>query len=283
MKDMNSMESKSKSLSIQLADIRKVFSRGTVDEVRALNGIDLDIYKGDFITVIGSNGAGKSTLLNVIAGVFPPERGGRIIINGKDVTDLPEYKKAAHVGRVWQQPEVGTARNLSIEENLSMAMLRGKKRTLRKAVNRTRRETFGESLTPLGLGLEKRLTALVGTLSGGQRQALSLVMATLSRPTILLLDEHIATLDPRTAEKVLQLTDMVIQKDRMTSMMVTHNMEVALKYGNRLIMMHKGKKVVYIGRKEKKTLGIDDLVRAFERAAGEQFKDDSILLSDREC
>lgn len=263
---------------LQLRDIRKIFLRGTIDEVIALNGVNLNVYDQDFITFIGSNGAGKSTLLNIVAGVFPPERGGEVVINGDDVTRLEEYKHAAYTGRVWQEPEVGTARKLTIEENLSLAMLRGRPRGLRTAISKQRRRLFREALSPLGLGLENRLNAQVGTLSGGQRQALSLVMATISKPAILLLDEHIATLDPKTAQTVLRLTDMIVKREKMTTMMVTHNMEIALRYGNRLVMMHHGRIVVDIGEADKKTLTLSDLVTAFERAAGEQFKDDTILL-----
>ena len=264
---------------LQLQEVRKVFARGTIDEVTALDGVNLDVYDRDFVTIIGSNGAGKSTLLNIVAGVFPPERGGRVVISGDDVTNLAEYKHAAYVGRVWQEPEVGTARNLTIEENLSLAMLRGQSRGLKAALNKERRESFRAALALLGLGLEDRLSTPVGTLSGGQRQALSLVMATISKPAILLLDEHIATLDPKTAQTVLNLTDMVVQREKMTAMMVTHNMDIALRYGSRLVMMHKGKIVVDMGEASKKTLTISDLVTAFEQAAGEQFTDDTILLS----
>ena len=265
---------------LQLRGVRKVFARGTIDEVKALDGIDLEVYERDFITIIGSNGAGKSTLLNIVAGVYPPERGGRVVISGDNVTNLKEYKRAAYVGRVWQQPEAGTARNLSIEENLSLALLRGQPRGLQSAISRKRRQLFREALAVLGLGLEDRLNTPVGTLSGGQRQALALVMATISRPTILLLDEHIATLDPKTAQTVLQLSDMIIEREKMTAIMVTHNMEIALNYGNRLIMMHKGSIIVDIGEADKKTLNVSDLVTAFGRAAGEQFNDDALLLSD---
>jgi putative ABC transport system ATP-binding protein len=267
---------------LELRNVSKVFARGTMDEVTALDSVNLDVYDRDFVTIIGSNGAGKSTLLNIIAGVFPPERGGRVVINGDDVTNLEEYRRAAYVGRVWQEPEVGTARKLSLEENLSIALLRGQPRGLRVAVNKQRRRLFHEALARLGLGLESRLNTPVGTLSGGQRQALALVMATISRPAILLLDEHIATLDPKTAQTVLQLTDVIVEQEKVTAVMVTHNMELALRYGNRLIMMHKGRIVVDMGEADKKTLTVADLVNAFEQAAGEQFKDDSILLSHSE-
>ena len=266
---------------LQLKEVSKIFARGTIDEVKAIDCVNLDVYEQDFIAIIGSNGAGKSTLLNIIAGIFPPERGGKVIINGSDVTNLEEYKRATYVGRVWQEPEVGTAHKLTIEENLSLAVLRAQSRRLVPAVNSERRKAFREALSLLGLGLENRLNTPVGTLSGGQRQALALVMATISKPVILLLDEHIATLDPKTAQTVLQLSDMIVKREKMTTIMITHNMETALHYGNRLIMMHKGRVIVDMREADKKTLTVNDLVNAFERAAGEQFNDDSILLRQR--
>ncbi|MDY7018612.1 MAG: ATP-binding cassette domain-containing protein [Chloroflexota bacterium] len=266
---------------LQLTNTRKVFARGTVDEVTALDGINLDVYPDNFVTIIGSNGAGKSTLLNIIAGVFPPEVGGKVIINGDDITKLSEYKHAAYVSRVWQEPSVGTAGKLTIEENLSLALSRGMSRGVRASLNKQRRELFHSALVPLRLGLEDRLSTPVGTLSGGQRQALALVMATISKPAVLLLDEHIATLDPRTAQTVLDLSDMVVRQERMITLMVTHNMEIALHHGNRLVMMHKGKIIVDIGQQDKQALTVSDLVTAFERAAGEQLTDESILLSQR--
>ena len=268
--------SENKSL-LKLKAITKVFSKGTIDEVTALDGVNLDVNNGDYIVIIGSNGAGKTTLLNVIAGVYPPES-GEIILNGRDITGMCEYRCANSVGRVYQDPHVGTAAKMSLEENMAMAVLRGQVRGLRAATNKQRRELFRAALAPLGLGLEERLSALVGTLSGGQRQALALVMATVSKPAILLLDEHIATLDPRTAKTVLDLTDMIVTREKMTTLMVTHNMELALKYGNRLIMMHKGRTVVDMNEEQKANLAINDLVVAFERAAGEQLTDESILL-----
>ena len=273
--------SQNKSL-LQLKEITKIFSRGTIDEVTALDSIRLDVYPQDYVTIIGSNGAGKTTMLNVIAGVFPPERGGKIIIDGTDISGLSEYRHAAYVGRVYQDPNIGTAAKLNIEENLALAVLRGQSRGLRAATSKQRREQFRAALAPLGLGLEDRLNTPVGTLSSGQRQAVALVMATISKPSLLLLDEHIANLDPRTAQTVLELTDMIIEREKMTTMMVTHNMELALRYGNRLIMMHKGRIVVDIGREDKENLTINDLVAAFERAAGEQLTDESILLSHPE-
>jgi len=282
VKQQLAMNTTSNSSLLQLRDIRKIFARATVDEVTALAGIDLDVYDQDFVTIIGSNGAGKTTLLNIIAGVFPPERGGKILIQGKDITNLSEHKHARYTARVYQDPHIGTAAKMTIEENLSLALLRGQSRGLRGAVSKQRRELFRQNLALLGIGLEDRLSTPVGTLSGGQRQALALVMATISKPAILLLDEHVATLDPKTAETVLQLSDMIVRREKMTAIMVTHNMEIALRYGNRLIMMHRGKIVVDMGEADKKTLTIGDLVTAFERAAGEEFKDDTILLSRRE-
>ncbi|MFC2069658.1 ABC transporter ATP-binding protein [Chloroflexota bacterium] len=267
---------------LHLKEVSKVFSRGTVDEVSALDNIGLDVNSGDFITVIGSNGAGKTTLLNIVAGVYPPERGGKIIIGDKDITNLSEDKRARYIGRVYQDPHTGTAAKMTIEENLSLALLRGQTRGLSIATNKQRRKQFRSELAPLGLGLEDRLTAPVGTLSGGQRQALALVMATLSNPSMLLLDEHIATLDPNTARIVLELTEMIVQRENMTAMMVTHNMELALRYGNRLIMMHKGRIIVDLNHQQRSNLTVKDLVTAFERASGEQFADDSILLSSSE-
>ncbi len=263
---------------LKLSKITKIFSKGTIDEVRALDKINLDVDAEDYIAIIGSNGAGKTTLLNIIAGVFPPENGGKIIVNNKEISGLSEYRRAHYVGRVNQDPHIGTAAKMSIEENMAMALLRGQRRGLRVASNKQRRELFRAALAPLGLGLENRLNALVGTLSGGQRQALALVMATLSKPALLLLDEHVATLDPRTAQIVLDLTEMLVQREKMTTIMVTHNMEVALSHGNRLIMMHKGRIVVDMNQEQKADLTINDLVVAFERASGEEFVDDKVLL-----
>ena len=263
---------------MQLTNVTKVFSRGSVDEIAALDKIKLHIYNNDFITIIGSNGAGKTTLLNIIAGIFPPERGGSITINGRDITSLSEHKRAKYIGRVYQDPHIGTAAKMTIEENLSLALLRGQSRGLSIATNRQRRQQFRSALAQLGLGLEDRLNAPVGTLSGGQRQALSLMMATISKPSLLLLDEHIATLDPNTARIVLDLSELIIKREEMTTMMVTHNMEIALRYGNRLIMMHKGRIIVDLNQQQRSNLAVNDLVTAFERASGEQFADDSILL-----
>ena len=263
---------------MKLRKVSKVFLRGSVDEVTALDNITLDVSAEDFITVIGSNGAGKTTLLNVIAGVYPPEKGGRITINGLDVTRLSEHNRARYVSRVYQNPHIGTAAKMTIGENLSLAVLRGQSRGLRIATNKKLRELFRSVLAPLGLGLEDRLSAMVGTLSGGQRQALALVMATISKPSLLLLDEHVATLDPKTNRIVLELSEMIVQKEKMTTIMVTHNMKHALRYGNRLTMMHEGKIIVDIHQKKKSKLSVNDLIVAFERASGERFADDSIML-----
>ncbi len=263
---------------LKLDGVRKTFSPGTVDEVVAIDGVNQEVKAGDFVTIIGSNGAGKSTLLNLIAGMFPPEKGGKIHINGQDVTNLKEYKHAAYTGRVWQDPSVGTAKILTIEENLSLAFSRGKRRKLIHAINRNRRSLFKEALKPLGLGLEDRLTCPVGTLSGGQRQALSLVMATISQPALLLLDEHIAALDPTTAKTVMKLTSEIVNREKITTLMVTHDMDIALEVGNRLIMMHKGKVILDLNRKAKSALTISDLISAFEKASGDKFADDKVLL-----
>lgn len=263
---------------LQLKKVTKIFSRGTIDEVAALDNIDLDVNPGDYITIIGSNGAGKTTLLNVVGGTFPPERGGKVIINGKDITNLSEYKHAAYIGRVYQDPNIGTAGKLTVEENMAMAVLRGYRRGLRAASNEQRRELFRSTLAPLGLGLEKRLNAYVGTLSSGQRQAVALVMATINNPSLLLLDEHIANLDPKTAQTVLELTEMIVQREKITTMMITHNMELALRYGNRLVMMHEGRIVVDLDQEQRKGLTINDLVSAFEQASGRKFIEDKILL-----
>jgi putative ABC transport system ATP-binding protein len=266
---------------LNLSGITKTFSKGTIDEVTALDDVSLEVYPEDYITIIGSNGAGKTTLLNIIAAVFPPDK-GNVIINGTDVTGLSEYKCAKYIGRVHQDPNVGTGARLTVEENLAFALLRGQSRGLRTAINKRRREQFRDHLAPLGLGLEDRLNALVGTLSSGQRQAIALAMATISRPSLLLLDEHVANLDPRTAQTVFDLTEMVVKRERLTTMMITHNMEIALRYGNRLIMMHRGKIIVDIGKEYKDKLTINDLVSAFEQAAGERLADEAILLSRSE-
>ena len=267
-----------KSALLEVKNISKVFSKGTVDEVTALEDVSLKIQAEDYITIIGSNGAGKTTLLNIIAGLFPPEQ-GKVLINGEDVTCLPEHIRAKYFGRVHQDPNVGTGGNLTIEENLAFALLRGRQRGLKAAINGKRKHLFGSALAPLGLGLESRLDALVGTLSSGQRQSIALTMATISNPSVLLLDEHVANLDPRTAQIVFDLTEMIVQRVKLTTMMITHDMECALKYGNRLIMMHRGKIIVDLEQEEKQKLTINDLINLFEQAAGEKLADEKILLS----
>lgn len=267
---------------LQLNNVNKDFGVGTIDEVKALDDINMEAHHSDFITVIGSNGAGKTTLLNVIAGVYPPERGGKITISDKDVTNLTEYKRARYFGRVYQDPHIGTAAKMTVGENMSLAIARGQKRGLHIATNKKRLEFFKGILEPLQLGLEDRLSTLVGTLSGGQRQALALVMATISKPSLLLLDEHTAKLDPNTAGIVLKLTEGIVTSEKMTTIMITHNMDHALRYGNRLIMMHKGKIVVDLNHAQRRNTSVADLLKAFERAAGEQLTDDSLLLSTSE-
>ncbi len=262
-----------------LKKVSKEFGVGTIDKVKALDNINLSINAGDFITVIGSNGSGKTTLLNIIAGVYPPERGGNIIIKDRDITNVSEHKRAQYFGRVYQDPHIGTAAKMTIGENLSLAIARGRSRGLRLATTKKRSAYFQEILAPLNLGLEERINTLVGTLSGGQRQALALVMAKISKPALLLLDEHTAKLDPSTAKIVLSLTDNIVSNETITALMVTHNMDHALRYGNRLLMMHKGKIVVDLNHEQRRDITVADLLMAFEKASGEQLTDDSILLS----
>ena len=262
---------------LDIKGIYKTFNPGSVNEKHALNGVDLHLNEGDFVTVIGGNGAGKSTFLNAIAGVWPVDK-GRILIGGKDVTSLPEYKRAKYLGRVFQDPMTGTAANMQIEENLALAARRGSSRSLRWEVTKKEREEYRALLTSLDLGLEDRLTAKVGLLSGGQRQALTLVMATLVKPKLLLLDEHTAALDPKTAAKVLEITDKVIKENNLTAIMVTHNMNDAIKHGNRLIMMNDGKIIFDVSGEEKKNLTVEDLLRKFSENSGEAFADDRAIL-----
>ena len=262
---------------LDLTDIRKTFNAKTVNEKVALNGVNLHLEDGDFVTVIGGNGAGKSTILNAIAGVWPVDE-GRIIIDGTDVTNLSEHRRANLLGRVFQDPMTGTAATMQIEENLALAARRGQKRTLRAGITKAEREGYREKLKTLGLGLEDRMTTKVGLLSGGQRQALTLLMATLKKPKLLLLDEHTAALDPRTAEKVLQLSRQIIEENHLMTMMVTHNMRDAIAYGNRLIMMHEGRIILDISGEEKKHLTVEMLLEQFARASGDEFVNDRALL-----
>ncbi|MBE7003714.1 MAG: ABC transporter ATP-binding protein [Ruminococcaceae bacterium] len=263
---------------LRLEHITKTFHPGTIHETRALQGLDLHLAPGEFTTVIGGNGAGKSTLLNAVAGVWPVD-GGRILIDGADVTALPEHKRAAFIGRVFQDPMMGTAPNMQIEENLALANRRGKPRGLRWGVTRAEREVYRERLSTLGLGLETRLEDKVGLLSGGQRQALTLLMASLQKPKLLLLDEHTAALDPATAAKVLELSDRIVAENHLTALMITHNMRDALTHGSRIIMMHHGRIILDISGEEKKRLTKQDLLDRFAALSGEQEETDSVLLS----
>ena len=263
---------------LDISNVTKTFNAKTVNERVALNGISLQLKDEDFVTVIGGNGAGKSTLLNAIAGVWPVDSGS-IVVDGTDLSGIPEYKRAALLGRVFQDPMMGTAGTMQIEENLALAARRGKKRTLKPGITKEERSFFRERLAELGLGLENRMTAKVGLLSGGQRQALTLLMATLNKPKLLLLDEHTAALDPRTAAKVLELSEKIIKENRLMTLMVTHNMKDAIRYGNRLIMMNEGRVILDISGEEKKQLTIELLMDAFAKASGESFVNDRMLLS----
>ena len=244
---------------LEVREIYKTFNAGTVNEKRAINGVSLTLADGDFVTVIGGNGAGKSTLLNLVAGVYGVD-GGSILIDGNDVTRLPEYRRAQYIGRVFQDPMMGTAASMQIEENLALAARRGQTRTLRAGITKAEREQYRELLKILDLGLEDRLTSKVGLLSGGQRQALTLLMATLKKPRLLLLDEHTAALDPKTAAKVLDTTEKIVQRDQLTTLMITHNMRDAIAHGNRLVMMYDGRIVIDISGEEKKKLTVEQLL-----------------------
>ncbi len=261
-----------------IKDIEKKFNAGTVNEKVALSGFSLELAEGDFVTVIGGNGAGKSTFLNCVAGVFGVDQGS-IQIDGLDVTKLPEHKRSAVIGRVFQDPMMGTAGNMGIEENLALAYRRGKTRSLSWGISNKEREIYKEYLRHLDLGLENRLHAKVGLLSGGQRQALTLLMATLKKPKLLLLDEHTAALDPKTADKVLQLSDRFVKEGNLTTLMVTHNMRHAIEHGNRLIMMHEGRVILDIKGEEKQQLTVEDLLKRFGQVSGEEFANDRALLS----
>lgn len=263
---------------LKLDNIHKTFNPGTINEKIALNGVNLTLNEGDFVTVIGGNGAGKSTTLNAIAGVWPIDS-GKIYIGGDDVTKLSEHKRAKYLGRVFQDPMTGTATTMSIEENMAIAARRGEKRGLSWGITHQERDTYREMLKTLDLGLEDRLTSKVGLLSGGQRQAITLLMASIKKPKLLLLDEHTAALDPKTAAKVLEISDKIIAENHLTAMMVTHNMKDAIVHGNRLIMMHEGKVILNISEEEKKKLTVEDLLHQFEKVSGEEFANDKALLS----
>ena len=263
---------------LNINHIAKTFNPGTITEKRALTDVDLKLNEGDFVTIIGGNGAGKSTTLNAVAGVFAVDK-GTIEVDGVDVTRLPEFKRAKYLGRVFQDPMTGTAATMNIEENMALAMRRGEKRTLRWGISNMERDMYREQLRTLGLGLEDRMSSKVGLLSGGQRQALTLLMAALRTPKLLLLDEHTAALDPKTAAKVLELTEKIVAEQKLTAMMVTHNMKDAIAMGNRLIMMNAGRVVVDVRGEEKKKLTREDLMQLFEKAAGQEIESDRMLLS----
>ena len=263
---------------LELNHIYKTFNAGTVNEKRALNDLCLTMNDGDFVTVIGGNGAGKSTMLNIVSGALMVDS-GTITIDGQNVTALPEHKRAQFIGRVFQDPMMGTAATMQIEENMALASRRGKKRTLRPGITKAEREEYRELLKILDLGLEDRLTSKVGLLSGGQRQALTLLMATLRKPKLLLLDEHTAALDPKTAAKVLDATEKIVSQDKLTTLMITHNMRDAIAHGNRLIMMYDGHIVLDITGEEKKKLTVEDLLARFSQASGSDEADDKLLLS----
>ena len=264
---------------LEIRDIYKTFNKGTINEKRALNGLSLTLNDGDFCTVIGGNGAGKSTMLNAIAGVWPVDS-GIIFIDDKDVTGLSEHQRAAYLGRVFQDPMTGTVADMEIIENLAIAARRGKRRGLRWGVTKAEHETYRELLKQLDLGLEDRMTSKVGLLSGGQRQAVTLLMATIKKPKVLLLDEHTAALDPKTAAKVLDLSDKIIAENHLTALMVTHNMHDAIVHGNRLIMMNNGKIIYDVSGEEKKKLKTSDLLEKFSLASGQELNNDRMLLNN---
>lgn len=262
---------------LEIKNITKIFNAGTVNEKVALDGLSLTLNDGDFVTVIGGNGAGKSTMLNSIAGTFPVDD-GQILIDGVNITKLPEYKRAKFIGRVFQDPMVGTAADMWIEENMALADQRGKKRGLSWAISAADRERFKEMLSMLGLGLEERLSTKVGLLSGGQRQAITLLMASMNNPKLFLLDEHTAALDPKTAAKVLEITQQIVETQKLTTLMITHNMKDAIAIGNRLIMMNNGQIIYDISGEEKKKLTVADLMELFAKASNGEFANDRMLL-----
>ena len=264
---------------LEIIDIYKTFNKGTVNEKHALNGVSLKLNEGDFCTVIGGNGAGKSTMLNAIAGVWPVDAGA-IVIDGSNISALPEHKRAPYLGRVFQDPRTGTVADMEIIENLAIAARRGDRRGLNWGVKKSEREAYREMLARFDLGLEDRMSTKVGLLSGGQRQAITLLMATLKRPKVLLLDEHTAALDPKTAVKVLELSDEIIAENGLTALMVTHNMKDAIAHGNRLIMMSDGKIILDIAGEEKQALTVDILLKKFEEASGARIENDRMLLAD---
>ena len=263
---------------LTITNVRKTFNKGTINEKKALNGINLHLESGDFVTIIGGNGAGKSTMLNMIAGVYPIDS-GKIVIDGINISREPEHRRAKYIGRVFQDPMRGTAANMEIQENLAMALRRGKIRGLGWGIRNNEKDYYRTALAQLDLGLQTRMTSKVGLLSGGQRQALTLLMATLQKPKLLLLDEHTAALDPKTARKVLGLTEKIVNEQELTALMVTHNMKDAIQIGNRLIMMHEGRIIYDVSGEDKKKLQVEDLLEKFETASGEEFANDSMMLA----
>lgn len=263
---------------LQIKNVYKTFNRGSINEKQVLKGLSLTLKEGDFVTVIGGNGAGKSTMLNAVAGVFPIDDGS-IVIDGMRISQLPAHKRAKYIGIVSQDPMLGTAATMQIEENLALAARRGKMRTLRRGIAKSEREEYKQLLKILELGLEERLTTRVGLLSGGQRQALTLLMATMQKPRVLLLDEHTAALDPKTAAKVLEITEKIVRRDHLTTLMITHNMRDAIDHGNRLIMMYDGKIVVDVSGEEKKNLTVERLLSLFSQVSGSDEASDKLLLS----
>ncbi|WP_294151467.1 ABC transporter ATP-binding protein [uncultured Clostridium sp.] len=263
---------------LTITNVKKTFNKGTINEKKALNGINLHLDPGDFVTIIGGNGAGKSTMLNMVAGVYPIDS-GKIVIDGINISRQPEHRRAKYIGRVFQDPMRGTAANMEIQENLAMALRRGKVRGLSWGIKNNEKDYYRQALAQLDLGLQTRMTSKVGLLSGGQRQALTLLMATLQKPKLLLLDEHTAALDPKTARKVLDLTEKIVNEQSLTALMVTHNMKDAIQIGNRLIMMHEGRIIYDVAGEEKKNLEVEDLLEKFETASGEEFANDRMMLA----
>ena len=263
---------------LEIKNVRKTFNKNTINEKKALNGINLHLDEGDFVTVIGGNGAGKSTMLNMIAGVYPIDS-GKIEIDGVNISREPEYKRARYIGRVFQDPMMGTAAGMEIQENMALAFRRGQRRGLGWGIKANEKDFYHDALMKLGLGLQTRMTNKVGLLSGGQRQALTLLMATLQKPRLLLLDEHTAALDPKTAKKVLEITQEIVEEQNLTTLMITHNMKDAISIGNRLVMMHEGRIIYDVSGDEKKKLEVDDLLKKFEEASGEEFANDRMILA----
>ena len=263
---------------LEIKNVRKTFNKNTINEKKALNGINLHLDEGDFVTVIGGNGAGKSTMLNMIAGVYPIDS-GKIEIDGVNISREPEYKRARYIGSVFQDPMMGTAAGMEIQENMALAFRRGQRRGLGWGIKANEKDFYHDALMKLGLGLQTRMTNKVGLLSGGQRQALTLLMATLQKPKLLLLDEHTAALDPKTAKKVLEITQEIVEEQNLTTLMITHNMKDAISIGNRLVMMHEGRIIYDVSGDEKKKLEVDDLLKKFEEASGEEFANDRMILA----